>query len=104
MRILLVEDDGAVAIPLKGYLEDMGHTVFSAENLSAAKSYHEDQQIDCYIVDSNMPPAGLTDSEKADTEKGLLSGWVWFRNYVLTDDPSARNRCLPVWHGSPACV
>ena len=30
-----------------------------------------------------MDPEGLEPAEKAETKNGLLTGWVWLRNYVF---------------------
>lgn len=40
------------------------------------------------IVDLSMPPDGLTAAEKEESHGGMLTGWLWLRNYVLPIVPA----------------
>jgi CheY-like chemotaxis protein len=86
MNILLLEDRGAVAIPLTEKLENLGHTVFIAQNIPKAKSFFRTEEIHCIITDLNLPPKGLKDEEKKQTGNGILSGWIWLKNYVFPEN------------------
>lgn len=94
MNILLLEDRGSVAYPLREDLEQNGCTVFLAQNISRAKSYWEQEQIDCIIADLNMDPRGLSETEKEQTERGLFSGWVWLKNYVFNKNENMKKKTI----------
>jgi CheY-like chemotaxis protein len=94
MNILLVEDRGAVAYYLRDALEGAGHQVFLAPNISRAKEYWDKGGIDCIVLDLNMSPDGLTEAEVRDTLGGVLTGWIWLKNYVLAKDSSMKSRTI----------
>ncbi len=87
MNVLLVEDRGTVAYPLVEALEERGHTVFLAPNITRAKYYCEKKKVDCIIVDLNMDPEGLSRAEMNETKGGVLTGWVWLKTCVLAERP-----------------
>ena len=93
MNVLLVEDQGAAAYYIVKWLEEEGHVVLMASNLNVAQDYWDNRsevQIHCIILDLNMSPDGLTNKQKQRSEGGLLSGWVWLHDCVLSDEPEAR--------------
>ncbi len=96
MNILLLEDKGVVAYPLKEWLEEDDHKVFLAPNISRAKTYWhtEKRRLGCIIADLNMDPEGLKPDEKKETRDGLLTGWIWLRNYVFAEDEEMRRRTI----------
>jgi len=96
MNILLLEDKGVVAYPLKESLERDNHKVFLAPNISRAKAYWrtEKERLDCIIVDLNMDPEGLKPEEKEQTANGLLTGWIWLRYYVLAENELMKRRSI----------
>lgn len=94
MNILLLEDRGVVAYPLKESLEKNNHTVFLAPNISRAKAYWREKKADCIIADLNMPPDGLDEGEAEQTAGGLLTGWIWLRNYVFAEEESMKKRTI----------
>lgn len=94
MNILLLEDKGVAACYLREVLEEEGHTVFLAQNISKAKTYCQKYPIGCIIADLNMRPDGLKSSEAEQTNGGLLSGWVWLQNYVFNKDESMKKRTI----------
>ena len=90
MNILLFEDRGSVFKPLKDALETMGHKILDAYNIYEANEYLDQGHIDCIILDLNMSPDGLSDEEKKQTEDGILTGWIWLKNYALPTVPMLR--------------
>jgi hypothetical protein len=48
-----------------------------------------EKQFDCYVLDLNAPTLGLSGEDTLKTQNGLLTGWVFFINYILTKDNSA---------------
>ncbi len=96
MKILLVEDLGSVSEYLVEALREQGHEVLEAGDIDDARSFWEDEgeTIDCLIVDLNMDPAGLDDTEIEATRGGLLTGWVWLTRHVFADDPDMRRRTI----------
>jgi hypothetical protein len=86
MNILVVEDRGSVSFYLTEALQAEGHVVLEAFNINDAKAHWDQREstpIDCMIVDLNMPPDGLTQEQKGESQGGLLTGWLWLRDYVL---------------------
>jgi CheY-like chemotaxis protein len=94
MNVLLLEDTGAVAYPLRDKLETENHTVYVAQNIPKAKAYLRKEEIHCIIVDMNMPPEGLKDDEKKQTRCGIFSGWVWLQNYVFPENESMKKNTI----------
>ena len=85
MKILILENQGSISLLLKAHLTQEGHEVYNAFNVNDARSYWEskEKKIDCIIVDLNMVPAGLTPAEAQATENGLITGWIWLKNYIF---------------------
>ena len=52
------------------------------------------EQIDCIIADLNMKPEGLEENQIAQTMAGLLTGWIWLRDYVFKDIPSMKEKTI----------
>ncbi len=94
MNIIFLEDRGTVSYYLSKNLESSGHTVFEAFSVPDARTYWEDEDIHCIIVDLNLSPDGLTEEERARTREGLLSGWIWVKEYVLREKPEMRDRII----------
>jgi CheY-like chemotaxis protein len=94
MNVLIVEDRGAVAYPLKDELESAGYGVLLAPNISRARHYWQNRKIDCLIVDLNMDPEGLDPSQIVETMGGVLTGWVWLRDDVYSVCESMRERTV----------
>jgi hypothetical protein len=79
---------------MKENLLEKGHTLFDSFSIMDAQSYWEDEQIDCLLVDLNLSPEGLTDDEIEKTENGLLTGWIWLKEYVLKKNPGMKNKII----------
>lgn len=94
MNILVLEDRGSVSRYMEEALKNEGHNVFSAGNVSDAISLSKTGKFDCLIIDLNMPSDGLTEEEKTQTEQGLLTGWVFLKNYVFKVDHRMRERTI----------
>lgn len=97
MRILFIEDRGSVSVPVTETLELDGYEVISAYDINDAQSAWENREvepIDCLIIDLNMPADGLTDDQKKQTFGGLLTGWIWLRDYIFKDYPDMRKRTV----------
>ena len=97
MNILLVEDRGEVSVYLKLALRDDGHQVLDAFNPNDAMSHWNNRRtipIDCIILDLNLRPDGLTETERKASRGGLISGWLWLKDYVLTQKPDMASRTI----------
>lgn len=94
MKILFVENSGEAAYPLTEWLEDDGHEVLLAADCAVAQDFWDEADIDCLIVDLNMEPAGLKAEEIERTQGGLFTGWIWLKNYVFSQDESAKKRTI----------
>lgn len=94
MNVLVLEDRGSVSFYMEEALRHVGHQVCSASSVPDAQSYWDPAIIDCIIVDSNMSPDGLTEQEMGETKGGLLTGWIWLRNYVFKDNEDMRQRTI----------
>jgi CheY-like chemotaxis protein len=79
MNVLILEDRGAVATQLAEKIEQMGHTVFIAQNIPKAMGYYRTGEMHCIITDLNLSPTGLKDEEKKQTGGGILSGGYGLR-------------------------
>lgn len=94
MNILFLEDRGSISKHIVKLLRKRGHKVFHAFDVLDARSHWEQHQIACLIVDLNMDPQGLTDEQVDETLGGLLTGWIWLRDYVFTEKPLMKNRTI----------
>jgi len=94
MNVLLLEDRGDASYFLNEHLEQKGHKVFPAQNVSRAKTFWKTKDIDCIIADLNMAPLGLSASEVEQTENGLFTGWVWLKNYVFPGNEAMKRRTI----------
>jgi hypothetical protein len=94
MNILLLEDRGSVSYYLIDFLSSEGHRVFQALSINDAKSVYNKhgKEIDCIITDLNMSSMGLTEEQAIQTCAGLLSGWIWVKEYVFPSHPEMRKR------------
>jgi CheY-like chemotaxis protein len=94
MNILFVEDRGSVSFYWKEMLESEGYTVYDAGNISQAIFYFREKQVDCLIIDLNLNPEGLKPEEIEGTHDGLLSGWIWLREYVYKEKRELKERTV----------
>ncbi|TKJ40015.1 hypothetical protein CEE37_09775 [candidate division LCP-89 bacterium B3_LCP] len=96
MNILTLENRGSVSFYMTDYLQKEGHEVFDAYNTGDAQSIWESDnyRIDCMIVDLNVIPVGFSTEQKKRSQDGLLAGWVWLSDYVLTKDATMRKRTI----------
>ncbi len=94
MNILVLEDRGSVSHYMEKALQEPGHKILSSFNVNDARSNWELGKIDCLIVDLNMAPNGLNPEEVKDTHDGLLTGWIWLREYVYKNNPEMRKRTI----------
>ncbi len=94
MNVLVLEDRGSVAHYMRDALEENGHVVLDAVGINDAKSHFRNETVDCIIADLNMSPSGLNPQEIEETGDGLLTGWIWLRDYVYKEDPSMKRRTI----------
>lgn len=97
MRILILEDRGDSVKYLVEYLRQKDNEVYDAVTIIQAKHYwseRKEKPIDCIILDLNMSSSGLSAGQKKDTVGGLLSGWIWVRDSILSEQPSFRDRII----------
>jgi len=86
MRILVVEDRGAVLYPLEDALRSLGHELLTAFGVAQARDVwnSEKDNVDCIIVDLNIP-ADARAKEAIDEKNRIshnkewheLAGWIW---------------------------
>jgi len=94
-KILLLENKGEVSYYLEKDLSHKGNIVFEAlDVLDALSIINDEKNIDCYILDLNLRSEGLTEEEEEQTKGGLITGWIWFKNYVLSSKPEDKNKCI----------
>jgi len=97
MNVLVLEDRGASAYYVLGWLRENGHRVLDAFNPNDAQSHWDKRDkvpLDCILLDLNTPTDGLSEEQKTRTEGGLLSGWVWLYDSVLRETPEMRQRII----------
>ena len=94
MVVLILEDRGSVSLRLARSLESEGHRVLRAFSVAEANALREDAEVDCFVVDLNMSPEGLTIEEIEQTGDGIRTGWVWLKNYVFPGDETLRKRTI----------
>ena len=94
MNVLVLEDRGSVSFYLEEGIRSRGHTVFSAFTIPDARSYWENEQIDCIVVDSNMSPDGLGEEQIKRTKDGLLTGVIWLLDSVFPERQDMRERTI----------
>jgi len=97
MNVLLLEDRGAASYYVVEWLKKEGHTVFDEFNVNDAQSRWEKRNevpIHCIILDLNLPTDGLRGEQREKSAGGLLSGWVWLHDVVLTEAPEMRQRTI----------
>ncbi len=97
MNVLLLEDRGSAGFYVEEWLKAHGHNVLSAFNPNDAQSHWQDREttpVHCIILDLYVPTEGLSEAQIAESEDGLLSGWVWFRDSVLRDEPKMKQRTI----------
>lgn len=97
MNILHLEDRGSVAYFFSRNLETRGHNILRAFNINDAQSYWNDRQsvpIDCIIIDLQVPMDGLTNEQIDNTEGGILAGWIWLHDEVLSTCPQMKRKSI----------
>ncbi|MBN1155017.1 response regulator [candidate division KSB1 bacterium] len=94
MNILYLEDRGSVSFYISEFLEHKGHTVYPAFSIMEARSIIEEHKIDVIILDLNLNPDGLKEEEIEKTLNGIITGWIWFNNYVLSKNPKMKDNVI----------
>jgi len=95
MKILVYQTRGSVAFPLEEILKERGHQVVLCHSLEQAiEAWDKDKSFDCIIAETNDSPQGLTKKERELSQTGLLSGWIWLKNYVFRIKPEMRVRTI----------
>jgi CheY-like chemotaxis protein len=97
MNILLLEDRWGTTFYINELMKGEGHNVLEAVNLKDAQDYWDNRNrvpIHCIILDLNMVTVGLTELQKEKSLGGLLSGWIWLYENVLTFEPQMRQRTI----------
>jgi CheY-like chemotaxis protein len=94
MKILIIEDHGIIATNLSEYLIQLGHDVTIAYSIIEASIQIETIKYDLFIIDLNLPAEGLTKSEIEESLHGVLTGWIWIKNYLLKRNISLKERVI----------
>ena len=83
-RLLYLEDNGYLLKQTLDFLKEDGYEVVSCKSIDQAICYlnNNPDGIDCIITDLNMDDIWLNSNRK-ESEGGLLSGWVWLKYYVF---------------------
>lgn len=92
-KVLLLEDNAYMISRLVDLLENEGFETLEAFQVSDAFDLFE-KSPDIIVVDLNVPPTGLTEEEREQTKGGILSGWIWLRNYVLNKYPEYKKKVI----------
>ncbi len=96
-EILLLEDNGLIWDAFKEREKDYGdiklYTAFQISDAMDLFEYHKDT-IDWLIVDLNVPCTGLTREETDASERNLITGWIWLKNYVYPKHPQFKKRTI----------
>lgn len=66
-KILIVDDEESQRLPIKGFLEKKGYSVFDFQDVDSAMSFFKQNQIDLIITDLRMP--GKTGKEMLEESK-----------------------------------
>lgn len=81
-RVLIVEDDGNIFGMLEKELGS-SYELVRARAVDEARGYvAEDEPFDCFVVDLQIPPFGLTYEEMIDFED--REGYALLKNYLWT--------------------
>ena len=85
MKILLLEDRGSAAYPMKDMLEELRsepHEVFLSWSVREARAQFQGGKagFDCIIADLNVPADGLSPSEFEESQGGQIAGWIWLES------------------------
>ena len=70
MRLLIVEDEEALRIPVKKFLEKKGFAVDDVDNGMSALEYISTNEYDCILLDLNLPEKDGISVSKELREKG----------------------------------
>jgi len=93
-NILVIEDNGHIFHNIENELIDCGYSVLCAYQISDAIDILECEKISFIITDLEIPLTGLTKEEICETFHGILSGWVFLKNYAFKIDKELRNRAI----------
>ena len=81
MKILFLEDRASATEQIENYLRLLGEDkIFSAGNIYEANRILEENDIDCYVVDLNLPPNG---QKKERVGSHLFTGWIWIVDVLI---------------------
>jgi len=87
MKILILDDKHYTLHNIAELLEEDGYEVIMCASVFSANEQYKihGDTIKCIIADLNLPCTGLTKDEIAETKGGMLTGWIWLKNYVFND-------------------
>ena len=82
-KVLIVEDEGKIFDMIKDEMGEAEYEYVRARNVAEAIDLYEYSEIffDCYIVDLQIGPLGLTEKEMVDFFR--CEGYAWIKNYVF---------------------
>lgn len=82
-KILWLDDEWHMFQELALILNELDFEIINCQNiLEANEVLKTDNAISLIILDLNLPPVGLLKDEIAQTEKGTLTGYVFYEKYV----------------------
>jgi two-component system response regulator PilR (NtrC family) len=84
-RILFIEDDDQVRVPVEDVLRDAGYDVHTAVNIATAEALLASERFDLVLTDGRLPDGtGFSIAEKA-TEKNIFGVSIhWIRTRILS--------------------
>lgn len=86
MNILFLDDRSSAVEQAENLLKSIGYNVLSCGNIyEANEKLEENKDVDCYVVDLNIPPDGLGHTRK---DSILYPGWLWILDKVITPNKS----------------
>ncbi len=97
MNVLLLEDRGASGYYISECLRQEGHIILDAYTPAGAQALWDNREeipINCIILDLHLPSDGLNEDQLNRTEGGILCGWVWLKENILSMNPEMRQRTI----------
>lgn len=96
-KLLHLEDNGYILKQTLRFLEEDGYEVVHFTRIDQAIDYlgknPHGSGIDCIITDLNMEDEWLGEYQ-AESDGGLLSGWVWLRRFVYAREENLKIPCI----------
>ena len=100
MKILVIEDRAEIMANIVKYLKELRYEIKCCYNIHEADVVMQENRksgtpFHCYIFDLAMQNTWIDDeSQKAETQLGYFTGWVWIKNNVIKGDENNAKKCI----------